>query len=91
MGIPSFGDGVELCIISGAIPPSWRGEEEIQRGNEETSPDDKDARLLNRFGPLVPHILGDLGDSIKEPVQGQTDLNHLGPAVVGRMLFRLAP
>jgi hypothetical protein len=82
---------VELGIILSAIPLPWRGEEEIQRGDEETSSNDQNARLLNRLGPFIPHVFGDLGHSVKEPVQGQTDLNHLGPAVVGRMLFRLAP
>ncbi len=91
MGIPSFGDGMELGLILSGIPFPRCREEEIQRGNEETSPDDQNARLLNRFGPFVPHILGDLGHGIEEPVQGQTDLDHLVPAVVGRMLFRLAP
>jgi hypothetical protein len=60
MSIPSIGHAMDLGIISITIPPPRRRKEEIQHGDEETPSNNQDTRLLNRLGPFVPHILGDL-------------------------------
>ena len=66
------------------------GQEEIQHRDEEAPANEHHACRLNRFCALITHIFGDIGDRVEQPVECQTDLNHLGTGIVRGMSLCIA-
>lgn len=66
------------------------GQEEVQHRDEEAPADEHHARRLNRFGALVTHIFGHIGDRVQQSVERQTDLDHLRAGIVCSMFLCIA-
>ena len=75
-------------LLSAGSPGA--GQEEVQHRDEEAPANEHHARRLNRFGALVTHIFGHIGDRVQQAVECETDLDHLRAGIVCGMFLCIA-